>query len=1168
MKVTKANGKREELDISKIFRWVLWAVKSTDKVFAEVSLTQEIIDEAKLNFYDGIKTEDIQNALVTACEKLAILELGAASGSTQVKGGQLVAQQVNFLRVENLFEIGRKLYLPIVRKRMQQLGISTVEQALDFGIQEGVYDRDLQGVKPYLPAESLTAFEVDDNVPLCGLKQLMTKYFTKVEYGFDKVYNETPTVMYALMATASQMGAKDSEGNSVASKADSTLIFNALSQGKINTPTPMAIGLRTPFREYASCVLGEIPDTMPGIDEGYDLVSKATSARAGLGLACGAIRPLLAPVKNGSLEHTGVIKFLQAWIRITKATVQNSARGGSLTANIPTWHRDFDDLVMLKSPDGDANNRCIEADYCFHYTAGLLQLAMEDKYAALIDPNTVIDLQSSHLKQLCADKGFVIRPGYINPTNKVSSLTAYELYYADPKLFDIWYIDYSNPSFAEGEGLGRAELPLLENARPAENCKVKAYYILAKIIEQLFKTGRIYTFNCTNVQEHTPFLEPIKMTNLCVTGETKILTRMGNIPIKDLVDCEVEVWNGFEWSNVVVKKTGIYQELVKVSLSSGQELVCTPYHNFYTIPFGQQNATRLFGKEKKHTVKEARHLLVGDKLMKHELPKAQKGKVSLPFAYDNGFYTGDGCKVDGKQKIYLYGQKQELKSQILSILEWHKDTSQNRSYGFTDKLEQKFYVPKDNVLLEDKLNWLAGLMDADGTIARNGSNESLQLCSVEREFLIELQLFLQYIGISSKISLNREAGFYDLPDGKGGLAKYDCKAVYRILISSSGLHKLKELGFTTYRLVWNGNRPQRNAEQFITITKVERLAYKADTYCFTEHKRGLGMFNGILTGQCVEVLQPTQAIEPNDPFSEVSLCTLGGIPWGKVAIEELPDVCRAQLLLLDNVLNLSHSRIPYTSNAIKRRNVGVGAIDVHHYLAKKGIRLDDNSSDNLHRIGKSVHEYMEAVQFNLILASTQLAKERGICEDYYKTKWAKGWMPIDTYKQHKFNTYPLKLDWEWLRKQVALYGMRFSCLSAHMPSESSSQIWGFVNGMEPPKDPITNKSSKVLSMYVPVPEIGTLFDKYTYGFDIHNDCYLIVAANIQKFSCQSISYNTYFDYSKKAYWPEDEVMETVFYKPNMMGIKTTYYANFNVDNEGDRVVIKQEEACVGGGCTI
>lgn len=1162
MKVTKANGKREELDISKIYRWVLWAVKNTELREGQNNekLAQEIMDEAKLNFYDGIKTEDIQNALVTACEKLAIIELGAAAGSTKVQEGDLGLQRVNFLRIENLFEIGRKLYLPIVRKRMQQLGISTVEQALDFGIQEGVYDRDLHQVRPYLPAGEfadcgLNAFAIDDNVPLCGLKQLMTKYFTKVEYGFDKVYNETPTVMYALMATASQLGAKDQEGNSVASKADSTLIFNALSQGKINTPTPMAIGLRTPFREYASCVLGEIPDTMSGIDEGYDLVSKATSARAGLGLACGAIRPLLAPVKNGSLEHTGVIKFLQAWIRITKATVQNSARGGSLTANIPTWHRDFDDLVMLKSPDGDANNRCIEADYCFHYTAGLLRLAAEDKYAALIDPNTVIDLQSSHLKQLCADKGFNIKAGYINPTNKVSSLTAYELYYADPHLFDIWYEDYSN----------RDSLPLLENARPAENCKVKAYYILAKIIEQLFKTGRIYTFNCTNVQEHTPFLEPIKMTNLCVIGETKILTRAGNIPIKDLVNCEVEVWNGFEWSNVVVQKTGVDQDLVKVSLSSGQELVCTPYHNFYTIPY---NVPRIFGKEKKHTVKAAKHLLIGDKLMKHNLPEANNGKIHLPYAYDNGFYTGDGTTLsNGMQKIYLYGNKMELKSQLLSIVKWNTDSS-DRLSGLTDKLKTKFYIPEDNVLLEDKLAWLAGLMDADGTVARNGSNESLQLCSVEREFLTELQLFLQYIGISSKISLNREAGFYKLPDGNGGLAEYECQAVYRLLISSSGLHKLKELGFTTYRLIWSGNKPQRNAEQFITVTSVEPLGEKADTYCFTEHKRGLGMFNGVLTGQCVEILQPTQAIEPNDPFSEVSLCTLGGIPWGKVAIEELPDVCRAQLLLLDNVLNLSHSRIPFTNNAIKRRNVGIGAIDVHHYLAKLGIRLDDNSSANLHKIGMAVHEYMEAVQFNLILASVNLAKERGICHDYYKTKWSKGWLPIDTFKKHTFNDYELKQDWEWLRRQVALYGMRFSCLSAHMPSESSSQIWGFVNGIEPPKDPITNKSSKVLSMYVPVPEVGTLFDKYTYGFDIHNDCYLVVASNIQKFSCQSISYNTYFDYSKKAYWPEDEVMETIFYKPNMMGIKTTYYANFNVDNEGDRVIIKQEEACVGGGCTI
>ena len=134
--------------------------------------------------------------------------------------------------------------------------------------------------------------------------------------------------MYALMSASD-------------TQEEADLIYKEISRGVINCPTPVTIGLRTPQKEYASCTLGEVPDTMDGIDAAYDLVSKATAARAGLGLSVGAIRPILSLVKQGALKHTGITGFIQAWMKVTKATVQNGARGGSATVNIPMWHRDF-----------------------------------------------------------------------------------------------------------------------------------------------------------------------------------------------------------------------------------------------------------------------------------------------------------------------------------------------------------------------------------------------------------------------------------------------------------------------------------------------------------------------------------------------------------------------------------------------------------------------------------------------------------------------------------------------------------------------------------------------------------------------------------------------------------------------------------------------------------
>jgi ribonucleoside-diphosphate reductase alpha chain len=171
-------------------------------------------------------------------------------------------------------------------------------------------------------------------------------------------------------------------------------------------------------------------------------------------------------------------------------------------------------------------------------------------------------------------------------------------------------------------------------------------------------------------------------------------------------------------------------------------------------------------------------------------------------------------------------------------------------------LLEKFFVPSGDYTIESKLKWFAGLCDGDGTVARCGKTQSIQVGSVNKEFLLEVQMMLQTLGVSSKVTVMHEAGSRLLPmnNGTGDLGYFDCQSCYRLLIGQTGICTMQDMGFKTHRLVLSSHRPNRECAQFVKIVDVIDEGRISDTYCFTEPKRGMGVFNGILTGQCSEIM--------------------------------------------------------------------------------------------------------------------------------------------------------------------------------------------------------------------------------------------------------------------------------------------------------------------------
>lgn len=342
----------------------------------------------------------------------------------------------------------------------------------------------------------------------------------------------------------------------------------------------------------------------------------------------------------------------------------------------------------------------------------------------------------------------------------------------------------------------------------------------------------------------------INNSQLCVAPETLVLTDEGYQQIVDLENEHVNVWNGKEFSNVVVKKTGENQKLIRVVTNSGFELECTPYHKFY-IAMRKPNTGNRWVVEKR-----AHELVEGDKLIKCNFPIIE-GSETFLYAYDNGLFSAEGCNTDQGKRLYLYHDKRAVKGHLSDIYKkWTVQERLNREYSHSDLLMDKFFVPTGDYTIKSKLEWFAGLCDGDGTIARCGDTQSLQVSSTNKNFLLEAQMMLQTIGVSSKVTVMHEAQDRMMPlnNGTGDMGMFSCQTSYRLLIGQTGICTMQDMGFKTYRLALTNHRPNRECSQFVKVVAVIDEGRFDDTYCFTEPKEGMGVFNGILTGQCSEIM--------------------------------------------------------------------------------------------------------------------------------------------------------------------------------------------------------------------------------------------------------------------------------------------------------------------------
>jgi ribonucleoside-diphosphate reductase alpha chain len=314
-----------------------------------------------------------------------------------------------------------------------------------------------------------------------------------------------------------------------------------------------------------------------------------------------------------------------------------------------------------------------------------------------------------------------------------------------------------------------------------------------------------------------------------------------------------------------------------------------------------------------------------------------------------------------------------------------------------------------------------------------------------------------------------------------------------------------------------------------------------------------------MSNLCQEITLPTDPLQHiDDNIGEIALCILSAINVGKVkSDEELEELCELSVRGLEELIDYQKYPVVAAEIATKaRRSLGVGFIGLAHYLAKLGFNYDSQEAWD------AVHGLSESFQYYLLKASNQIAKEKGHCEYFGRTKYADGILPIDTYKTDvdEISSIPLQHDWEGLRASILEHGLRHSTLSAQMPSESSSVVSNATNGIEPPRGYLSIKKSKKGPLKQIVPQYHTLKNNYTLLWDMKsNRGYINIVALMQKFFDQAISGN--WSYNPENYQDNEvpvSVMANDFLTTYKYGWKTSYYQN-TYDIKTDEVIDDQKQ---------
>ena len=430
--VKKRNDRgTEPLNIEKIHEMVEYACEDITGVSSS-----QVEMKSGLQFYDGISTEEIQQILVKSAADLIDLNN------------------------PNYTYVASRLLLYSLRK--QVIGklwdhphfFDHVKKVVDLGL----YDREIftnYQRKDFDRMENWISHNRDYDFTYAGLRQVIDKYL--VQDRSTNVVYETPQFMYMMIAATLFAKYPKERRMSYVKK-----YYDAISTFKINIPTPVMAGVRTPLKQYASCVLVDIDDTLPSIFSSDMAVGRYVAQRAGIGINAGRIRGINSHIRGGEVQHTGVIPFLKKFEATVKCCTQNGVRGGSATVHFPIWHQEIEDIIVLKNNKGSEDNRVRKLDYSIQLSKIFYERFINNEDITLFSPHEV------------------------------------------PELYDAWGSDEFDDLYEKAE-----------RKLSVKKTKINAQELFFDILKERAETGRIYIMNIDHCNTHSSFKDKVTMSNLC-----------------------------------------------------------------------------------------------------------------------------------------------------------------------------------------------------------------------------------------------------------------------------------------------------------------------------------------------------------------------------------------------------------------------------------------------------------------------------------------------------------------------------------------------------------------------------------------------------------------------------------------------------------------------------
>ena len=1036
MRVTKRNGELQEVAFDKILERVKKLGQEAGIHINYSSLVIKVIDQ----LYDKIPTGKIDELAAEQCASLSTNHPDYASLAARIiiSNHQKNTENIFSNVIMSLHEFNdiKGENNPLVSKKLWDFTMHYSEQL-----------------------NQMIDYERDYLIDYFGFKTLERAYLFRV----NNIIIERPQHMWMRVAIGIH-GDLNNE-NQVETLRLVKETYDLMSNKFFTHATPTLFNAGTPRPQMSSCYLIAMEDdSIDGIFNTLKDCAHISKWAGGIGLHIHNIRAKGSHIQGTNGTSNGIVPMLRVFNNTARYVDQGgNKRNGSFAIYLEPWHADIEDFLELKKNHGDE------------------ELKARDLFYAL----WISDLFMERVKD----------------NAKWSLLCPHEC----PGLSDVYGSKF-NELYENYEREGKVRKTV--NARD----------LWFKILDSQMETGTPYILykDAANLKSNQQNLGTIKSSNLCVAPETLILTDKGHIEIHSLEGQNVNVWNGEEFSKVDIVKTGVDQELIDVYTDDGSKLSCTPYHKFYI----QESYS-----EKSIKIVEAKDLTPNDKLIKCEYPLID-GIDTFLHPYTHGFFCGDGtysnitenvespCKFKAlkghyfckrhidyesenyllnneidlnevtrcqakshckKPMIYLYGEKKEL-IQYMNYRTFSENSGRIVLQLPLD-IEEKFNIPSHNCSIKDKLVWFAGYCDADGTISRNGDNEQLQVASINYNFLQNIKLLLQTCGINPKIKLSHSRDKSYLPDGKGSYKYYDVKPLYRLLITSFDLYDLFNLGFSPKRLKFTGKEPARNAKQFIKILKVENNNRIDDTYCFTEPKKHMGIFNGIITGQCTEIIQYSDD-------TETSVCNLASIALPAFVNEKtkefdynkLHEVTKVITNNLNRVIDINFYPTEKTKNSnLKHRPIGIGVqgladtfilMDIpfhseeakninklifetiYHGALEKSNEISIQRTNNIKTLKTSdrsyLLDYVDRCEYSVIKCRTN-QDLLGAYSSFEGSPASRGILQFDMWNVTPSERY----DWSSLKESIIKYGLRNSLLVAPMPTASTSQILGFNECFEP-----------------------------------------------------------------------------------------------------------------------